>query len=412
MPPACAPTGTETTGSSVFHDTATVFTGQPAIHSDRHGHLHLLPQRRLHDGDRGLDPDGDHRHYSAPVPAVGDPRGPLAAGSYSFHAVFTSGDTNYTGSTSACEPFSVGQGAATTSTQVIVNATGLPPTGTETTGSAFHDQAIVSTGQPAIPPTGTVTYTLFTGDCTGTVKSTQTVTIVPAGLPPVPPSATTGPLRAGSYAFQAVYNGDANYAGSTSACEPFSVGKGAATTSTQVISNATGLPPTGTETTGSTFHDSATVFTGQPAIPPTGTVTYTFFSGDCTTGTVVSTQTVTIVTTLPPVPPSATTGPLRAGSYAFQAVYNGDANYAGSTSACEPFSVGKGAATTSTQVISNATGLPTVTGTETTGSSTFHDSATVFTGQPAHPTLRPARSPTPSSPAAIARRGPWSRPRR
>ena len=44
-------------------------------------------------------------------------QGPLAAGSYSFEAVY-SGDSNYIGSTSSCESFTVGAGTADVSTAV------------------------------------------------------------------------------------------------------------------------------------------------------------------------------------------------------------------------------------------------------------------------------------------------------
>ncbi len=43
------------------------------------------------------------------VPPNSDTKESLGAGSYSFQAVFTSGDDNFAGSTSPCEPF-VGSG--------------------------------------------------------------------------------------------------------------------------------------------------------------------------------------------------------------------------------------------------------------------------------------------------------------
>ena len=63
----------------------------------------------------------------------------------------------------------------------------------------------------------------------------------------------TGALAAGSYAFQATYGGDANYSGSTGACEPFSVAPAAATLST------TPAPTTGKVGVKGTFGDTATV---------------------------------------------------------------------------------------------------------------------------------------------------------
>ncbi len=183
------------------------------------------------------------------VPPISDPRGPLAAGSYSFRAVFTSGDGNFTGSTSACEPFSVGKGAATTSTQVISNDHRPAPT-----GSPRRPALRCSTTPPPCSRANRRVHPDRHGHLHLLPQRRSAARRGPWSRPRrgpssllggVPPSSTTGPLPAGSYAFQAVYNGDADYAASTSPCEPFSVGQGAATTSTQVISNATGLRPDG-----------------------------------------------------------------------------------------------------------------------------------------------------------------------
>jgi Bacterial Ig-like domain (group 3) len=93
--------------------------------------------------------------------------------------------------------------------------TSVPP------DSTVHDQAVVSGTGPDIP-TGTVTFTFFTsGDCTTGAQSAGMVTLV-GGV--AHPSDASGPLGAGSYAFRAHYNGDSNYAESTSACEPLTVG--------------------------------------------------------------------------------------------------------------------------------------------------------------------------------------------
>jgi hypothetical protein len=293
--------------------------------------------------------------------------GPLLAGNYSFQATY-SGDGNYNVSTSACEPLGVGKTASSTATQVINNATGVPPTGTEKTGTAFHDTAKV-TGVPGIAPTGTVTYSLFpVGDCTGSPVTTQAV---PLESGATPNSSATGPLGAGSYSFQATYNGDANYASST-ACEPFSVTAAGSSTVTQVIDDATGLPPTGNETAGSAFHDTATV-TGAAGVTATGSVIYTLFTGGSCTGIHVTTQAVGLAGG--GVPGSRSTGPLGAGSYSYQATYSGDANYASSIGVCEPFTISKAPSSMATHVFDTAINGP-WTGAETTGASAF-DSASV-----------------------------------
>src|SRR5438093_1415952 len=59
--------------------------------------------------------------------------------------------------------------------------------------------------------TGTVTFTFFTtsSTCTGTSVASGTVTLDASGV--AHPSASQGPLSAGSYSFIAHYNGDPNY---------------------------------------------------------------------------------------------------------------------------------------------------------------------------------------------------------
>src|SRR5439155_1492540 len=121
--------------------------------------------------------------------------GPLAAGSYSFQATY-SGDSNYLGSTSPCEPFGVGRLSITTT----VHAGGID-------GTSAYDTATVTTSG-SIAPTGTVTYVFHTtGDCSGRGFA-STVTLTSSGS--VPNSATYSGLQARSYSFNATYNGDSN----------------------------------------------------------------------------------------------------------------------------------------------------------------------------------------------------------
>ncbi len=181
-----------------------------------------------------------------------------------------------------------------------------------------------------------MTYTFFTNNaCTGTGTAAGTVTLTGAGV--VPNSNIQGPLAAGGYAFRAVYSGDANYTGSTSTCEPFSVAQLGPVTATVVFDAATGAAWARTEKTGASAFDTATV-TGTAGVTPTGTVNYTFFTNNTCTATGIAAGTVTL-TGAGAVPNSNIQGPLQAGSYGFRAVYSGDANYAGSTSSCEPFMV-------------------------------------------------------------------------
>jgi hypothetical protein len=78
--------------------------------------------------------------------------------------------------------------------------------------------------------------------------------------------------------------------------------------------------------------------TASDGFTATGTVTYTCFPNDgCTAGTGSPAGGGALVNGV--APNSSTVGPLSTGTYSFQAVYSGDANYGPSNSECEPFRV-------------------------------------------------------------------------
>jgi hypothetical protein len=158
-----------------------------------------------------LNPDG-----TVPDSAL---HGPLAAGAYSFIAVY-SGDSNYLASTGAVEPLTAQQGTSTSAT-VIVDANQVPVAGPVPLGTSVFDTATIGGQVSGLPATGTVTYQFFTTiDGTG-AHADETVTLNPDGT--VPDSALHGPLAAGVYSFVAVYSGDSNYLGSTGPVEPLTV---------------------------------------------------------------------------------------------------------------------------------------------------------------------------------------------
>ncbi len=318
------------------------------------------------------------------VPPNSNTEGPLAAGSYSFRAVFTSGDSNFGGSTSTCEPLTINAGTSSTAT-VIKNAVGgTTVAGPLPLGSSVFDSSTVTPTPAAFTPTGSVAYTFFTSvDCTTGGTPAEGGVLV-GGVPPN--SSTKGPLAAGSYSFQAIYSGDANFAGSTSGCEPLTITAGTTATATVIKNAVGGTTVTGALPLGSSVFDTSTV-TPTPATPtPTGSVAYTFFTSvDCTTGGTPAGGGV-LVGGVPPN--SSTKGPLAAGSYSFQAVFtSGDANFTGSTSGCEPLTISAGTTATAT-VIKNAAGGATVTGALPLGSSVF-DTSTVT---PTPATFTPAGS--------------------
>jgi hypothetical protein len=295
--------------------------------------------------------------------------GTLGGGSYSYEASY-SGDSNYDPSgESSCESFSVTPATTSTSTSVFDASTNAVWSGTETTGATAYDTASIGGVVAGFVPTGTVTYTLFTTStsCSGS-STTQVVTLNGDGT--IPNSATTAVLTAGSYSFQASYSGDSNYGPSPrGTCEPFSVGLASSSISTSVFDAATNSAWAGTEVTGASAYDTAGVTSGTGvAIPPGGTVAYSFYATDNCTG-----SPVTKVVTLSggSVPNSPNQGPLGHGSYSFQASYSGDQNYrAAPLGACEPFSVAKATSTLSPTVFDASTNAA-WTNTELTGAAAY-----------------------------------------
>ena len=89
-------------------------------------------------------------------------------------------------------------------------------------GSTAYDTSTLGgqVGSVSLDGTNAVTYVFFsTGTCTGSPAGTQDVN-VSGGT--APKSSNHGPLGAGSYSFQATYNGNTNYNPVTGACEKLS----------------------------------------------------------------------------------------------------------------------------------------------------------------------------------------------
>jgi uncharacterized repeat protein (TIGR01451 family) len=203
-------------------------------------------------------------------------------------------------------------------------------------GSSVYDTSQVSGLVEGQPATGSIEYRFFqNGDCLGEGSSAG------SGIELGGQSNTEGPLGAGSYSFDARYvaGENDNYATSDwSGCEPFTVGAtapSASTTLKNVATNAT-IPNGSTLPHGSSVYDTAQI-TAPDSFPLTGTVTFGFFKNGTCTGTPASVQSGVAVGSN-----SAATGPLDAGSYAFQAMYvaGNDPNHTNSAwSACEPFTI-------------------------------------------------------------------------
>jgi hypothetical protein len=134
----------------------------------------------------------------------------------------TTGDSNVGDGPNATKLY-----ADDTVTTKVLDAQNNDITGSTTVnvGTVVLDQATVTStaGTPAgVPaPTGSVTFTLFSGNgCSGTVVATDPNE--PLGAGGVATSATfTTPSTAGSFAYLAHYNGDANYPAKDAGCEQF-----------------------------------------------------------------------------------------------------------------------------------------------------------------------------------------------
>jgi len=251
----------------------------------------------------------------------------LSVGPHSITASY-GGDASFNGSTSAILTQTVNSLPVVTIT-TTVSATSL------TVGGSISDSATLS-GQTATAA-GTVTYNEFAnGTCSTPGPINMSTVMVTNGV--VPNSGAFPANRTGSFSFQAVYSGDANNSGATSACEPFTVNKISPTLATTVSSTSAVL--------GSSVSDSATLSNSFQA---GGTVTYTLFSGGTCSGTGTTVSTVTV--TNGSVPNSAAVTPTTATTFSFQASYSGDSNNNMATSSCEPFNITDFTITASTTTI-------------------------------------------------------------
>jgi hypothetical protein len=267
-------------------------------------------------------------------------------GKDSITAVY-GGDSNYAGSTSAA--FSETVNKASTATAL---ASSLNPS------SAGQSVTFTATVSITAPGAGTLTGTV-------TFKDGST-TLATVALSNGTASFTTSALAGGSHKITASYSGDSHFNSSSASL-------------TQTV---------GPTTTAVTASPSTAVF-GQPV---TLTATVTATNGGTPTGTVTfkSGNTVLGTGTLSGGTASLTTAALPVGTDSITAVYGGDANYAGSTSAAFSESVKKASTTTALASSANpstvgqtvtftATLSPVAPGAGTpTGTVTFKDGSTTL----------------------------------
>ncbi len=218
-----------------------------------------------------------------------------ASGAASVTAVY-GGDADFAGSTSSAVSETIG----TAATMTLLTSDTDPAT----YGQSVTFTATVTAAPPALGvPTGTVS---FLDGATqlgqGTLDGTGSTTFLTSSLVP------------GTHTIVAIHSGDADFAGSQSSA-------------VAEISTTAGAQVTLASSTNPSRPGQSVTFTTTIAVPdglaaPTGTVTV--MDGTTTLGTA-------------PVDPNHTasfaTDTLAVGTHSLTAVYSGDANYAGSTSA-------------------------------------------------------------------------------
>jgi hypothetical protein len=219
----------------------------------------------------------------------------LSVGTHSITAVY-SGDPNFTTSTSKALTQTVNQAKS----KANITSSANPSVSSQ---SVTFTAKITAVAPGSGTPTGTVTFMDgATAIGTGTLDETGTATF------------TTSSLSVGTHAIAAVYSGDVDFLASTSNVVSERVNQ--AKTATGVVSSlnpsAHGMPVTFTATVSILAPGSGM---------PTGTVT--FKEGNSVLATVA----------LAGGSASFTTRALAIGTHSIRALYSGDVNFAGSTSA-------------------------------------------------------------------------------
>ncbi len=256
-------------------------------------------------------PDGTPVSFGATLGTISDASTTLTSGTGT--ATFNAGTTAGAGSGTATVDNQTASvtidvlGGTSTSAAVDDAGTGSAWSGSEVTGASAYATASVMASGGGLTPSGTVTYTFYSGNtCTSGTIGTSTVTMS-GGT--VPHSSTTAPLGAGTYSLSASYSGDSAHQGSSSGCTHFTVNK--AQPATSVASNVN------PSNYGQQVTFTATV-SGAGGFSPTGVVGFTSNStsiAGCTAVVLSSGQA------------QCMTSSLASGTDVIAATYSGDANY-------------------------------------------------------------------------------------
>lgn len=247
-----------------------------------------------------------------------------ASGTHTVYAIYD-GDNNYNTATSANASFTV--------TKVTPTLTLSPATLSPAPGAAdLMTATLAQTNNSGALPTGTVSFQLDgTGVGSAALNAAGTTAAYSMTMP-----------TSGSHTVQAIYAGDGNFVGVSSAVLTINIAK---ISNTVVVS-----PSTTTPAPGSTVQLNVSITPGSyAAADPSGTVTFTL-DGTTTLGTATVTQGTPSTATYSMTAPAV-------GAHTVTAAYSGDGYYAASSSASSTLTVSK---ITTTASATPATLTPTV----------------------------------------------------
>jgi hypothetical protein len=244
---------------------------------------------------------------------------PTAAGTYFWTAVY-SGDGNNQAASTACGDANESSVVNKQSPAIVTHASGPV-----IVGNPIHDVATLSGG---FNPTGSITFKLYPSlaDCQAgsNVLYSNSVTVNGNGDYN---SGNFTPTAVGTYYWTAAYSGDGNNQAASTACGDANEASVVNPPQTAISTNA--ISPV---TIGDPIFDIATLSGG---FNPTGSITFHLYPSlaDCQAGTNQSyTNTVTVNGNGDYNSGNFT--PTAVGTYYWTAVYSGDANNLGASTAC------------------------------------------------------------------------------
>jgi len=315
--------------------------------------------------------------------------GNLPGGTYYVTARY-GGDSTYASSLSAPVQVTVAGGETTTVTvtpgYIDGTACVLNQVSTFSYGQYIWTMVSVAGASGQGVPTGSVTITLDSNNYTTVPLDPNGIGYLAAGT--VPSSsciydynfAQAPSVPGGSHTIGASYSGDTTFAAGTATPVPITVNQLSITPTLTVgatqITSGYPVPLT------ATFAISALTGTGSQSSGPTGTVT--FYNGATYLGTATVVPAISFSGNIYTYSASATTtSSLITASGTITAVYSGDANYAGTTSAGVAVTLNTGSTATTTTLTTSANpttlnGRPTFTATMspttvTSGTVAFYD---------------------------------------